>query len=120
MNREIGHETQPGLTQHLLQIDSDTSSLVPEMMDKLFSGHALRLQFEPGDPIKSFRLHDYIRDAAGEEELATALEACVLDRDNKVSHFNAIRTALIASVRAQCERETDYYAAALRLETSHE
>jgi len=111
---EIGHESQPGLSRHLCQMDSDTSDLAPEMMEKLFSGYPVQLKFYPNEPAKTFRLHDYIQSAQDDEGLADALTAFALDRDNKVSHFNAIRTALIAAVRAQCERETDYYAAALR------
>lgn len=113
---EIGHETQPGLNRHLRELDCDTSCLVPEMMEKLFSGKAVKLQFHPKESIRSFRLHDYIQSAQDDEELASVLTAFVLDRDNKVAHFNAIRTALVSAVRTQCEQETDYYAAALRAE----
>lgn len=97
-----------------------TSGLAPEMMAALLSGQTVWLKYLYNDKPIGCRLTAYISAVADDAGLLAAIEAMKNVNDSaaeKAAHFDVIRSALHAAILAECERDSDAYAAALRNET---
>lgn len=108
--------TQIGPERNHAPDDSDdTSGLAPEMMELLLSGQTVWLKYDHNDKPIGCRLTTYISAVADDDGLLTAIESMLIATDNvaeKAAHFEVIREALHAAILAECERDSDAYAAA--------
>jgi len=113
MTNEIGHarNTSP-------EDEMDARELVPEMMERLYEGKAVALLYSESSRPEKWNLRDYMESISGDMAVLSASRALYLlsrqDTDGLILAAVNLQTAQYNALRAECEKDTDYYAAACR------